>query len=190
MEKRLGATFGAASSFARRLSEDVGSSSGGISYEHKIEGGLLFFIVVISLGAGTYFLWVMRRIWANRARSAKVLDEIEMEFVNDIEDEELMATCAAALLCRRRCCCRRRRPPPRPQMPPLAAAVVAAAAAAAASAAACAPPTPGHPPRSPARVRRSQDAPDWGTIDERSRSPSTEAMTPSTPQSDIATPSR
>ena len=111
MEKRLGATFGAASSFARRLSEDVGSSSGGISYEHKIEGGLLFFIVVISLGAGTYFLWVMRRIWANRARSAKVLDEIEMEFVNDIEDEELMATCAAAPLCRRRRCrCRRLRP--------------------------------------------------------------------------------
>ena len=85
MKKRLGATFsaGAASSFARRLSEDVGSSGGAISYEHKIKGGLLFFIVVISLGAGTYFLWVMRRIWANRARSAKVLDEIEMEFVND-----------------------------------------------------------------------------------------------------------
>ena len=132
-----GATFGAASSFARRLSEDVGSSSGGISYEHKIEGGLLFFIVVISLGAGTYFLWVMRRIWANRARSAKVLDEIEMEFVNDIEDEELMATCAAAPLCRRRrCSCCRRRPPPPP-----AAAAVANAAAAAAAAAACAPST-------------------------------------------------
>ena len=51
-----GATFSAVgASVARRLSEDVGSSSGGISYEHKIEGGLLFFIVVISLGAGTYF---------------------------------------------------------------------------------------------------------------------------------------
>ena len=107
-----GATFSAVgASVARQLSEDVApSSGGGISYEHKIEGGLLFFIVVISLGAGTYFLWVMRRIWANRARSAKVLDEIEMEFVNDIEDEELMATCAAAPLCRRRRCrCRRRR---------------------------------------------------------------------------------
>ena len=182
MEKRLGATFGAGSSIARRLSEDVGTSGGGISYEHKIEGGLLFFIVVISLGAGTYFLWVMRRIWANRARSAKVLDEIEMEFVNDIEDEELMATCAAAPLCRRRRRSRRRRrpPPPRSQMPPLPP-----------------PPPPRalhpHPAAHPAlraRVRRSQDAPDWGTIDERSRSPSTEAMTPSTPQSDIATPSR
>ena len=84
-----GATFSAVgASAARRLSEDVGSSGGGISYEHKIEGGLLFFIVVISLGAGTYFLWVMRRIWANRARSAKVLDEIEMEFVDDPEDDD------------------------------------------------------------------------------------------------------
>ena len=175
MEKRLGATFGAASSFARRLSEDGGTSSGGISYEHKIEGGLLFFIVVISLGAGTYFLWVMRRIWANRARSAKVLDEIEMEFVNDIEDEELMATCAAAPLCRRRRRrCRRRRPPPLLPPPPPRALH---------------PPLAAHTALS-ARARRSQDAPDWGTIDERSRSPSTEAMTPSTPQSDIATPSR
>ena len=52
------------------------------------------------------------------------------------------------------------------------------------------PPRPAAHPALRARVRRSQDAPDWGTIDERSRSPSTEAMTPSTPQSDIATPSR
>ena len=35
-------------------------------------------------------LWRVSRWWRNRARSAKVLDEIEMEFVNDDMDDHVM----------------------------------------------------------------------------------------------------
>jgi len=35
-------------------------------------------------------LWRLRRFWANHARSVKVLDEIEMEFVNDDADDHVL----------------------------------------------------------------------------------------------------
>jgi flagellar basal body-associated protein FliL len=41
-------------------------------------------LLLVALGA--WRMWRMSRWWANRARSAKVLDEIEMEFVNDDAD--------------------------------------------------------------------------------------------------------
>lgn len=43
---------------------------------------LLLFVMVVS-----WRLWRMSRWWRSRARSAKVLDEIEMEFVNDDMDD-------------------------------------------------------------------------------------------------------
>lgn len=35
-------------------------------------------------------MWRLRRFWANHARSVKVLDEIEMEFVNDDADDHVL----------------------------------------------------------------------------------------------------
>ena len=60
----------------------------------ELGGGVVGLIVVgtLLLAALLAFrLYRMTQWWASRARSAKVLDEIEMEFVNDMDmDEELL----------------------------------------------------------------------------------------------------
>jgi len=56
---------------------------------HRLSGGVVFLIIVASVCVAALVGWRLRnlRYWRERARSAKVLDEIEMEFVND--DAEL-----------------------------------------------------------------------------------------------------
>lgn len=59
----------------------------------SLDANTVFWVVFCScLVAGMllYQLSKMRRRWRNCERSAKVLDEIEMEFVNDMDDEELL----------------------------------------------------------------------------------------------------
>ena len=55
-----------------------------------LSGGLLMTIIGVTLLIVTLCAWRAYRLtrwWASRARSARVLDEIEMEFVNDEIDE-------------------------------------------------------------------------------------------------------
>jgi len=60
----------------------------------ELGGGVVGLIVVGTLLLAVllaFRLYRMTQWWASRARSAKVLDEIEMEFVNDMDmDEELL----------------------------------------------------------------------------------------------------
>ena len=51
---------------------------------------LIIGVVVIVVAFAAWRLWIMSRWWALRARSAKVLDEIEMEFVNDDMDVDVL----------------------------------------------------------------------------------------------------
>ncbi|KAL1520539.1 hypothetical protein AB1Y20_022115 [Prymnesium parvum] len=68
--------------------------------EDGSSGGLVGLLVVGSLLLALllgYQLYKLTRRWTNRARSAKVLDAIEMEFVNDMEmDEELLRNTASS----------------------------------------------------------------------------------------------
>ena len=49
--------------------------------------GFMVLLIVLIVAFVAWRLWRVSRWWRNRARSAKVLDEIEMEFVNDDADE-------------------------------------------------------------------------------------------------------
>ena len=50
--------------------------------------GIFFLLLLIAFVA--WRMWRVSRWWRDRARSAKVLDEIEMEFVNDDVDDMVM----------------------------------------------------------------------------------------------------
>jgi len=70
----------------RRL-QDEGSSSLGVGAVLAIIAGVLVLVCAM--------LFLLRRAsrwWKHRLRSAKVLDEIEMEFVNDDDGEFLRST--------------------------------------------------------------------------------------------------
>jgi len=72
------------------LNAGAGPASAG---DQDSEGGgaltLIIFLVVLFGSLLAWRLWRITRWWADRARSAKVLDEIEMEFVNDDMEHEV-----------------------------------------------------------------------------------------------------
>jgi len=79
-----------AATAAGDLAAGAGSASAGAQ---DSEGGgaltLIIFLVVLFGSLLAWRLWRITRWWADRARSAKVLDEIEMEFVNDDMEHEV-----------------------------------------------------------------------------------------------------
>eukprot|EP00965_Chrysotila_dentata_P004279 138724-Pleurochrysis_carterae.AAC.1 len=79
-----------------RLSQDAATDTGRLLQEGGGGGSLstaaVFLIVAIAFLVLCVLLFALyrgRRLWSNRLRSAKVLDEIEMEFVNDDDGEFL-----------------------------------------------------------------------------------------------------
>lgn len=80
---------------SRKLSDNGMANQSSFDSEQKGgDGGLVALLVVGSLLMVVILgcqLYKLTQRWVNRARSAKVLDEIEMEFVNDVDiDEELL----------------------------------------------------------------------------------------------------
>lgn len=74
----------------RRALQDAGSKSIGV-------GAVIGIVACVLLLMGVLLLLFLlkrraRRWWRHRIRSAKVLDEIEMEFVNDDDGEFLRST--------------------------------------------------------------------------------------------------
>jgi len=79
LSRLLASTAAVGAHVGRRLTRSV-------SGDHLLAIVIVFCLILAGLLALLTAKY-LRRWWANRAHSLKVLDEIEMEFVDDIDDD-------------------------------------------------------------------------------------------------------
>lgn len=96
-QRRMDAARAAAAAMAQRIASPLRRLQEDeiLRAEDQEEEGGMGLAVIIGIAVAVVVLVGWRlvryfRYWANRARSAKVLDEIEMEFVNDDIDHDLV----------------------------------------------------------------------------------------------------